>query len=106
MWPLAAKYLQVPLTEMSCTPIGKFDAQRISFAFDGKTIQAGSNSFSQADSANAETLIIDPNSSAAVVYSVNKADGNGVSLGLSQPNVLAYASIDLPGNEHLLCTPK
>ena len=72
-----------------------------------RTIQAGTNSFSQADSGSGEALTIDPTGgTAGAVYSITKADGTGVGLGLSQANVLIYASIDLPGGVHLLCTPK
>ncbi|ANH66394.1 hypothetical protein [Mitsuaria sp. 7] len=106
-WAIAAKHLQVPATPMTCTQIGKFESQSLSFAFDGKTLQAGSNSFSQADSASGETLTIDPKGgSANVVYSVARADGTGAGLGLSQPRVLSYAALDLPGGVHLICAPK
>ncbi|WP_431258686.1 hypothetical protein ACQ86G_30130 [Roseateles chitinivorans] len=106
-WSVAAKHLQVPATTMNCTQIGKLDAQSLSFSFDGKTIQAGSNSFTQADSASGETLTIDPKSGAtSVVYSVARADGMGAGLGLSEPRVLSYAALDLPGGVHLICAPK
>jgi hypothetical protein len=107
LWPLAVRHLQVPATVMSCTPIGKFESQDIPFAFDGKTIQAGTNGFTQADTAFSEGLVIDPKgNNAGVVYSVSRADGSGASLGLSRPGALSYAALDLPGGEHLLCMPK
>jgi hypothetical protein len=106
-WAIAAKHLQVPATPMTCTQIGKFESQSVTFAFDGKALQAGSNSFSQADSAAGETLTIDPKGgSANVVYSVSRADGTGAGVGLSQPKVLSYAALDLPGGVHLICAPK
>ena len=106
-WPLAAKYLQVPSTSMSCTPIGKFESQAIAFAFDGSAIQAGTNKFTQADSASAETLTIVPNGNTpSVTYSVTRADGTAVELGLSRPGALFYASLALPGGEHLICALK
>lgn len=105
-WPLAVKHLQVPQTAMSCVPVGKFDAVRIIFSFDGKTLQAGKYSFGAADAAYAENLVIDPQAPFAnVMYSVNRADGSGAGLGLSRAGALAYASLDLPGGEKMLCTP-
>lgn len=107
MWPLAAKYLIVPPTTMTCMEPGKFESQSLSFAFDGKTIQAGTQTFTQADSATGETLGIDPKgSTAGVVYSIAKADGTGVGLGLSQANMLTYASVDLAGGGRLICARK
>ncbi len=107
MWPLAAKHLQVPPTRMACTSIGKFDTQDVSFSFDGKTIQAGKDTFTQADSGTGETLTIDPKSANAnVTYSVTRPDGRAVVLGLSDAGALAYASLDLPGDVRLLCIAK
>lgn len=105
-WALAAKHLQVAPTTMSCVPLGKLEATRMSFAFDGKTLQAGPYRFSEADAAYSENLIIDPQAPwANVMYSVSRADGSGAGLGLSQAGVLAYASLDLPGGEKLQCSP-
>lgn len=106
-WVVAAKHLQVAATTMSCTPMGKLEMQDIVFSFDGKTIQAGANSFTQADSGTGETLNVDhKGSSASVVYSLAKADGTGVGLGMSQAKTLSYATVDLPGGVHLLCSGK
>jgi len=105
-WALAVKHLQMPPTAMSCVPIGKFDAVKVNFAFDGKTLQAGQYGFGAADAAYSETLIVDPQAASAnIMYSVSRADGSGAGIGLSQTGVLAFASLDLPGGEKLLCSP-
>lgn len=107
LWPLAAKHLQVAATNMSCNPLGKIEPQSMSISFDGKIIQAGTSTYTQADSAIGESLTIDPKgNTASVMYSVTKVDGTGVGLGLSRASVLTYASLELPGGVHLLCAPK
>jgi hypothetical protein len=105
-WALAAKHLQVPQTRMSCVTVGKFDTMPVAFTFDGKTLQAGQHSFTAADAAQSETLIIDPNgNSPGVMYSVSRGGESGAGIGLSKSGALSYAALDLPGGVHMVCSP-
>lgn len=106
VWPLAVKHLQVPSTPMSCFTVGKFDKITLPFSFDGKTLQAGKYSFTEADAAYNETLTIDPKAGTAnVVYSISKADESSAGIGLSRPGVLLYAALTLPGGLPMICSP-
>lgn len=107
VWSLAAKYLKVPKTVMSCAPIGQTDFQDVTFEFDGTTITAGKNTFTQADSSVRELLNINPNTDATpIVYTVEKSDGSSASVGVAAPGTLGYASLSLDANTHLLCIKK
>lgn len=107
VWSLAAKYLKVPKTVMSCAPIGQLDFHDVPFEFDGTTISAGKNTFTQGDSSVRELLNINPNTDAPpIVYTVEKSDGSSVSLGVATPGSLGYASLSLDANTHLLCITK
>jgi hypothetical protein len=107
LWPLAAKYLRVPTTSMSCFTITKFERVILPFAFDGKTLQAGAQVFGPADAAQDETLIVNPQGDKAPVsYSVTREDESGVTIGLARTGVLSYASLRMPGGAvQLLCSP-
>jgi hypothetical protein len=49
-WSLAAKYLQVSATTMTCADPIKHQFQDMIFSFDGRTIHASTHTFTQADS--------------------------------------------------------
>lgn len=106
-WSLAAKHVQVSKTIMSCTSLGKFETTDIAFSFNGKLIEAGNNNFTETDSHNSEVFIIQPtNEDAKISYSVQRADGVRVLLGLSAPNNLTHAELKLADGTQQMCTIK
>ncbi|MBI3712686.1 MAG: hypothetical protein HY253_06960 [Burkholderiales bacterium] len=106
-WQLAVKYLQVPKTTMSCVRLGKFEFMDVDFAFDGKVITAGEHRFTEADAQHSENWSIDPHrDGAAIVYSMYKADGSGVGIGVSQANKLTFAELTPAKGDVLTCSTK
>lgn len=107
VWTLAAKFLRVPTTRMSCFTLGKFERVILPFAFDGKTLQAGAQVFGPADAAQDETLTVNPaGDKAPVTYSVTREDESGATIGLARAGVLSYAALRMPGGAiELLCAP-
>jgi hypothetical protein len=108
LWTLAAKFLRVPTTRMSCFTITRFERVILPFAFDGKTLQAGVQVFGPADAAQDETLTVNPGGGgkAPVTYSVTREDESGATIGLARAGVLSYAALRMPGGTiELLCAP-
>ena len=106
LWPIAAKHMKVPLTTMSCAPLGKFDFQDVAFEFDGQQIRAGNQVFLPSDALLNETLSVDPHDPKGLMFSVTKTDETSVTLVLAGQGRLDFAELSLGKGKHLLCSPK